>query len=161
MFTERLDLLLRERHISRSKLLSDLKMGKNQFKYWETKGKPNMATVSAIAGYLHVDPEYLMGLSNTPEIGGAVRSTPDERLLDAFHQLNAEGKDLVLDYVERLTEKPRYTTETAIKVDRSQLSERSVFVSLTATSGAVHTACALERRWIMKISVLRPCRRLS
>ena len=116
MFVERLNQILISRKIPKGKLLADLGMGKNQFKNWEKGTKPNMATVSAIAGYLHVDPEYLMGLSNTPEIGGAVRSTPDERLLDAFHQLNAEGKDLVLDYVERLTEKPRYTTESAIKV---------------------------------------------
>ena len=140
MFTERLDLLLQERHISRSKLLSDLKMGKNQFKYWETKGKPNMATVSAIAGYLHVAPEYLMGLSNTPEIGGAVRSTPDERLLDAFHQLNAEGKDLVLDYVERLTEKPRYTTETAIKVYHAPTAKVPRRIRMTAQQRHLQSA---------------------
>lgn len=140
MFTERLDFLLRERHITRSKLLSDLKMGKNQFKYWETKGNPNMATVSAIAGYLHVDPEYLMGLSNTPEIGGAVRSTPDERLLDAFHQLNAEGKDLVLDYVERLTEKPRYTTETAIKVYHAPTAKVPRRIRMTAQQRHLQSA---------------------
>ena len=140
MFTERLDLLLQERHISRSKLLSDLKMGKNQFKYWETKGKPNMATVSAIAGYLHVDPEYLMGLSNTPEIGGAVRSTPDERLLDAFHQLNAEGKDLVLDYVERLTEKPRYSTEREAKVLYADAIKVPRKARVTAQQRRLHSA---------------------
>lgn len=61
MFIERLNQLLKERNLTRSKFLSDLNMGKNQFKYWETRGTPNAATISAIANYFGVSEEYLVG----------------------------------------------------------------------------------------------------
>ena len=64
MFIERLNQLLKERNLTRSKFLSDLNMGKNQFKYWETKGTPNAATISAIANYFGVSTDYLSGASN-------------------------------------------------------------------------------------------------
>ena len=54
MFIEKLNILLQDRKLTRSKFLSDLNMGKNQFKYWETKGTPNRATISAIASYFNV-----------------------------------------------------------------------------------------------------------
>lgn len=59
MFIERLNSLMEEHGVTRTKLLSDLKMGKNQFRVWETGGKPNPSTISAIATYFDVSPDYL------------------------------------------------------------------------------------------------------
>ena len=53
MFIERLNQLLKERNLTRSKFLSDLNMGKNQFKYWETRGTPNTATVNLCHNRYH------------------------------------------------------------------------------------------------------------
>lgn len=57
-----------------------------------------------IATALSVTPQYLLGWDSE----GAVRSTPDEHLLDSFHQLNSDGQELAIDYVDALAEKPKY-----------------------------------------------------
>ena len=61
MFVERLSAIMKEQGVTRSKLLTDLKMGKNQFKVWERGGKPTVATISVIANYLGTTVEYLTG----------------------------------------------------------------------------------------------------
>ena len=66
MFVERLNAIMKERGVTRSKLLTDLKMGKNQFKVWEAGSKPTTATVSAIAAYFNVSIDYLLGATDDP-----------------------------------------------------------------------------------------------
>lgn len=109
MFIERLNQLLKERHLTKKQFLIDNKMGKNQFHHWQTGTLPNPSTVKAIAGYFGVSEAYLLGDSDDPSpVRGAVRSTPEEHLLDAFHQLNDDGIELAIDYVDGLAVKARY-----------------------------------------------------
>jgi len=61
-FIGNLNLLLNEHGVKKSKLLSDLKIGKNQFKYWEDKGNlPNGETLIKIAEIYNVTLDYLVG----------------------------------------------------------------------------------------------------
>lgn len=64
-FAERLENLLKERKISKAKLLADLKLGKNQFNYWKKNNSvPNGFTVQNIAEYLDTSVDYLLGRSD-------------------------------------------------------------------------------------------------
>ena len=64
---KKIDLLLKEKEITRKKLSEDLEIGKNQIKKWE-KGEavPNKATLFGIAYYLCTTPEYLLGATDSP-----------------------------------------------------------------------------------------------
>lgn len=106
---------------------------------WKKGSEPKADALVRMAKYFDVSVDYLVGYSDEPT-RGAIRSTPDERLLDAFHQLNAEGQDLVLDYVERLTEKPRYTTETAIKVYHAPTAKVPRRIRMTAQQRHLQSA---------------------
>ena len=139
-FTARLKPLLQTKGVSWKQLSDELKIGRNQALYWQKNGTlPDGKTLIKLADFFDVSVDYLVGCSDEPT-RGAVRSTPDERLLDAFHQLNAEGKDLVLDYVERLTEKPRYTTETAIKVYHAPTAKVPRRIRMTAQQRHLQSA---------------------
>lgn len=61
-FSERVENILNEKKISKAKMLSDLKLGKNQFTYWKKNHTvPNGFSVQAIAEYLNVSVDYLIG----------------------------------------------------------------------------------------------------
>lgn len=123
MFVERLKQLLKERKLTQGQLLSDLQMGKNQIRYWELgKTKPNASTVKAIADYLSVSPDYLLGKSNDPKPVTVTVGPAETRevVLSGYEDLNDEGRELVADYVSSLRRKPRYVkaavpTKTVIK----------------------------------------------
>ena len=97
-FIERLEIILSEKKISKSQLLSNLNLGKNQFTYWKNKNTiPNGFTVQAIADYLNVSVDYLLGKSEQKE----KPSTDDEelnRLLKITDNLSDENLQKLLDY---------------------------------------------------------------
>ena len=86
MFVERLNVIMKERGVTRTKLLTDLKMGKNQFKFWETGGKPTAATISAIATYFNVSPEYLTGNGALTEQTDLIIKASDENIAEVTEQ---------------------------------------------------------------------------
>lgn len=92
MFVKRLNALLEEKNLTRSKFLADLKMGKNQFTYWEKKGGiPNQATLAAIASYFNVSVDYLLGneeRSATAGLDGDL--TEQEKTLLAVYRASSE-----------------------------------------------------------------------
>ena len=61
--------------------------------------------IEVMASIFRITPGVLFGWE---ESTGTVRSTPDEHLLDSFHQLNSDGQELAIDYVDALAEKPKY-----------------------------------------------------
>jgi len=123
MFVERLKQLLKERKLTQGQLLSDLQMGKNQIRYWEKEQTvPNASTLKAIADYLSVSPDYLLGKSNDPKPVTVTVGPAETRevVLSGYEDLNDEGRELVADYVSSLRRKPRYVkaavpTKTVIK----------------------------------------------
>ena len=62
MFTDRLLELLKERGLKQKDLIEAIGIGKNQILYWKKNGVvPNKVTQKAIADYLNVSVEYLLG----------------------------------------------------------------------------------------------------
>lgn len=82
-------------------------VNKSTVKKWEDGFIENMRRdkIAALADILKISPVDLI----RGEIsGGADRSTMEEHLLDSFHQLNSDGQELAIDYVDALAEKPKY-----------------------------------------------------
>lgn len=64
MFIDILNNLILKKGFTRAKVTSDLKLGKNQIKYWEKNGNlPNGETLISMSEYFGVSTDYL--LSNT------------------------------------------------------------------------------------------------
>lgn len=106
MFIERLNAIMKERGVTRTKLLTDLKMGKNQFKFWETGGKPTAATVSAIATYFNVSSDYLTGNDTLMERADLILKASDaditeqeKTLLAMFRSTSEEGRLRIIQAV--------------------------------------------------------------
>jgi len=67
VFLENVLQLLGKANISKNKLLTDLKLGKNSFVNWESRGTiPNGETLSKIADYFGVTVDYLLGTETKP-----------------------------------------------------------------------------------------------
>ncbi len=72
MFLKKIDELLKNKKISRNKLLSDLNLGKNSFVNWEKRGNiPNGNTLQRIADYFDVSVDYLLSKEKAPETSSA------------------------------------------------------------------------------------------
>lgn len=70
--------LLKEKNITKNKLLTDLHLSKNSFVDWKQRGTvPSATVVISIAKYLDVSPSYLLQPINnkTTKIGGIVVKT--------------------------------------------------------------------------------------
>lgn len=66
MFIERTLELIKEKQISKNKLLTDLNLSKNSFVDWQNRGTiPSAETVIKIADYFDVSVDYLLGRVNT------------------------------------------------------------------------------------------------
>ena len=68
IFIERLDNLLKNKGISRNKLLIDLKLGKNSINDWSKGKSPSADSISKIADYFDVSIDYLYGKSDIKNI---------------------------------------------------------------------------------------------
>lgn len=125
MFVERLNAIMKERGVTRTKLLTDLKMGKNQFKYWETGGKPTAATISAIATYFNVSPDYLTGNDTLMERADLILKASDaditeqeKTLLAMFRSTSEEGRlriiQAVMNIHDEIEKKPTTSSESVV-----------------------------------------------
>ena len=82
MFIERMLLCMKEKKITKKKISQDLGLGINQIKYWQDhKNTPAADVVAAIADYLDVSADYLLGRTESPD-----RALPNPYLLNE-HEL--------------------------------------------------------------------------
>lgn len=125
MFIERLNSLMKEHGVTRTKLLSDLQMGKNQFRVWETGGKPNPSTISAIATYFDVSPDYLTGNDTLVERADLILeansnniSEQEKTLLAMFRSTSEEGRlriiQAVMNIHDEIEKKPTISAESVV-----------------------------------------------
>lgn len=114
------------------------------------KSKPKIDKLTIIANYLGISVDSLLSDTANPVTEISVRSNIDERLLNAFHSLNTEGKELVIDYVEGLAEKPKYSNEAPIVRASRSKKIKSVKVRVPASS----TASGDLKRAIAKAQVI-------
>lgn len=74
-FIDRLNALLKNEGLSRTKFLETLQINKNAITYWEKNNTvPNLSTLTAIANYFGVSVDYLKG---TEDIGDYVETAVD------------------------------------------------------------------------------------
>lgn len=67
MFIDKVEQLLKEKHIQKKVFLSDIGLAKNSFVNWrERKTIPNGATLQKIADYFGVSVDFLLGKKETP-----------------------------------------------------------------------------------------------
>lgn len=68
MFIDILNDLITQKGLTRAQVTSDLKLGKNQIKYWEKNGNtPNGDTIKAMSEYFNVSVDYLLGKTDQKE----------------------------------------------------------------------------------------------
>ncbi len=77
----------------------------------------DIENLAELCSFLGVSLDQIYGVAPlTPE---AVLSNDDRTLLDAFHQLNEEGREKLLDYADDLVQSEKYIKKTGSgKMDR-------------------------------------------
>lgn len=115
-FYETLSELMDRKTVSKKQLAEILQIGKNQFKYWETKGNiPNGETLIALSDYFNCSVDYLLGREETKKAAVLPVESSDtkkEQLIKNYELLNDEGQEDLLDYSEMLAGNPRKIKES-------------------------------------------------
>lgn len=104
VFTERLNQLLREKHLTRKQFLDDLHFGKNQFTYWEkNQTVPNRSTLDGIATYFGVSTDYLLGNTDQKEKTTNLEEKGRQaEFVDLFSQLTPEQQKMLMAQMKGL-----------------------------------------------------------
>lgn len=85
MFIDILFTLLKERKITKNRLLNDLGLNKSSILNWEKRGTvPNGETLQKIADYFGVSVDYLLGKEKKPATEGELNA----ELFSAFMELS-------------------------------------------------------------------------
>ncbi len=101
-FLDRVLLLVKQKQISKNKLLTELGLGKNSFVDWAENGNiPSGATLEKIADYFNVSIDYLIGRTDNPTPGEPALET--ETLKFALFG-TTDITDEVMDDVRRYAE---------------------------------------------------------
>lgn len=102
VFLDRLYGLLNERGITKNKLLTDLKLGRNSFVNWESRGTvPSGDIIIKIADYFQVSIDYLLGKTDkkerpAPKIGDELYGE-EARLLQWFRAASPDMQEAILN----------------------------------------------------------------
>lgn len=102
-FYETLSELMDRNNVSKKQLSEILQIGKNQFKYWETKGNiPNGETLIALSDYFKCSVDYLLGRTDKPDMtinvnqtGRTIVSSPINAVNNAEKPSNEMTAELV------------------------------------------------------------------
>lgn len=101
-FVDNVLFLISQKGITKNKLLTDLKLGKNSFINWKERGTiPNGETLSKIANYFNVSTDYLLGNE-----GKKITPPPeDDEAMDAyikFSKLDKDSKELIIKMMDKM-----------------------------------------------------------
>lgn len=92
LFSERLEILIKEKNVTWKEVYTSCHIGRNQKRYWETKGiVPELETLHKLAEYFGVSVDYLNG---TSELKEQALKTLDTQTLT----LTAEEVEIILNY---------------------------------------------------------------
>ena len=103
-FYETLSELMDRNNVSKKQLSEILQIGKNQFKYWETKGNiPNGETLIALSDYFKCSVDYLLGRTDKPDMtinvnqtGRTIVSSP----INAFNNAEKPSNEMTAELVK-------------------------------------------------------------
>ena len=106
IFTQRLELLMKEKKITFVNVSKDLKIGKNNLTYWKKKDNlPNGEILNKLADYFEVTVDYLLGVekkSDDIEITGLDESKYKKELIDKINQLPEKYQKEMIEYAKYL-----------------------------------------------------------
>ena len=92
-FYETLSELMDRNNVSKKQLSEILQIGKNQFKYWETKGNiPNGETLIALSDYFGCSVDYLLGRTDEPNMTINVNQTGKNIVSSPINAVNNAEK---------------------------------------------------------------------
>ena len=98
-FGQRLLLLLEEKNISQKQFAEKISVPYTTFNgYIKDKREPDFGTLKQIAKHLSTSVDYLLELTNSPDIKpNSQLSTEEISLLDAYKHLHSDYKELLLE----------------------------------------------------------------
>ena len=97
-FGERLLALLEERDISQKQLSADLGITYSTFNgYINNKRECDFQTLKNIATYFNTSTDFLLGLSNHPQITHKGLTHVEDELVAVYRQLSVEYQNLLLE----------------------------------------------------------------
>lgn len=103
-FGERIIEARKKLHLNQKQLAEILEITPTRLNYWENnKREPDIAMIKSLAKALEVSADYLIGNEF-----GLLKSNEEELLLEAFHHLNEEGREKLLDYADDLIHSGKY-----------------------------------------------------
>lgn len=102
-FLETVLSLLSKKGVSKNKMLTDLKLGKNSFVNWENRGTiPGGNSLNKIAEYFEVSTDYLLGNTQTSAENDKEMSTEDIEIMKMIKSLSPEKKEMFLKFLKSL-----------------------------------------------------------
>ena len=112
MFIDRLNELIEEKKLTRTKVFKDLGIGKNSVYYWQSGALPNASTINALAEYFGVSTDFLLDkekikkpdAGKSDELNNSVDDVLTRIAMGLFAGLPVNDKRLAIDLIERLSE---------------------------------------------------------
>lgn len=105
-FVETLLKLLKEKNVTKNKMLCDLNLSKNSFVAWAKRGTiPSGETLAKIADYFNVSTDYLLGKTDEKNKPAEILDERAVRLNELMKGLTPSEIDQLLDYVRFLSER--------------------------------------------------------
>lgn len=93
MFYEKLEQLLKEKHLTLNKLAKGAGFAQSPTTRWKTGTMPNAETLVKICKYLHVSADYLLDLDETPP---PILTDQEQDLLEHFRQCSPGEQQSIL-----------------------------------------------------------------
>ncbi len=93
MFYEKLEQLLKEKHLTLNKLAKGAGFAQSPTTRWKTGTMPNAETLVKICKYLNVSADYLLDLDETPP---PILTDQEQELLEHFRQCSPGEKESIL-----------------------------------------------------------------
>lgn len=115
--------LRKEKELTQDELSQELGVSKSSIAMWETGQRlPSPDVYELIADFFNVDIDYLYGRTDIrqrvrfDESGNAQRTllADESQLLDMYQQLNSDGKQRTVEYVELLSKDEKYKKDTEL-----------------------------------------------
>jgi transcriptional regulator with XRE-family HTH domain len=139
-FTERTLSLINERRITKNKLLTDLKLGKNSFVDWGKGAVPSGETISKIADYFNVSADYLLCRTDIKEPHLKLIAGEKEEVSNMKINTEAwESLEILVDLFEIYLQNPLYAktihkggTAYALVID--DIGDKDIMIAKATTT---------------------------
>ena len=110
--------LIKQKGITKNKMLRDIGLNPNSFQNWEKHGTiPSGKTLSKIAEYFNVSVDYLLDKNSDSTI--KISSNNDQKILDLLHQLSKEDQIILINMAQSFVDTRISQTDKILQPRRS------------------------------------------